>query len=525
MTTSFLLVCCKSCLKSGSASAYYEILGVEPRCDAESIKRAYKKMSLALHPDKIAQRGGSVTDEDKAMLLKVKEAYTVLVDPKRRKLYDQLGETGLKLVEDPSELMKAESQVAIISNFQKNTKDRYKLFLIVMLIFCSIVIFPILFALKCDGYIPSVKWAALWTPLWLLDCLLLITAVMAFHIVEETEDSEGNITKQVPTAAENAEKAANLVLNVTFVLLQLFLVLRMDRVIDWSWFEVFIPWFIHDVLSAGMYLAVALQTLPPAPTATEPEPDAESDEDPMHATMKYYEAILLRRDARSRVVFNLLRVWFAGFLAYKLNVITEVTALPDWNWGFVLLPVWVHIAYFYLNATKGYRESTVIAAELESKGDEETRSPADQGKDLYGQSLSSTFSSTCCCIGPAFILISVLLVCSLEVTPISTFIIILPVFIVFAILLLCILGVWCCLSTVDTDALGATEEEAMEAGVSSPIVEGESPSLTVPLLQTTSSPVLIVVDSPPKPAAPEVEVVMVEKVGVEVAKEAGVDID
>ena len=99
MSANLVLLCCRSCLKSGSTSSYYEALQIERRADEQDIRKAYKKASLNLHPDKIAQRGRVVTEDDKQMLLQVKEAYAVLVDPKRRKLYDALGDTGLRLFE------------------------------------------------------------------------------------------------------------------------------------------------------------------------------------------------------------------------------------------------------------------------------------------------------------------------------------------------------------------------------------------------------------------------------------------
>ena len=47
-------------------------------------------------------------------ILKLKEAYDVLSDSKRRRLYDDLGESGLKLVETPSQV----NPVELIKNFQ-----------------------------------------------------------------------------------------------------------------------------------------------------------------------------------------------------------------------------------------------------------------------------------------------------------------------------------------------------------------------------------------------------------------------
>lgn len=57
--------------------------------------------------------------------MQLKEAYDVLSDPKRRRLYDDLGASGLKLVETPSQVNPAE----LIKNFQviniQNQVDRF----------------------------------------------------------------------------------------------------------------------------------------------------------------------------------------------------------------------------------------------------------------------------------------------------------------------------------------------------------------------------------------------------------------
>ena len=57
-----------------------------------------------------------MTAEHKQKFLKIKEAYDVLSDPKRRKLYDQLGASGLKLMENPTEV----DPMLILKNYQVN---------------------------------------------------------------------------------------------------------------------------------------------------------------------------------------------------------------------------------------------------------------------------------------------------------------------------------------------------------------------------------------------------------------------
>src|SRR5499433_1690074 len=65
---------------------YYGVLGVKKNASAEDIRKSFRKLARKYHPD--------VNPGDKAAEEKFKalsEANDVLSDPKKRKIYDQLG--------------------------------------------------------------------------------------------------------------------------------------------------------------------------------------------------------------------------------------------------------------------------------------------------------------------------------------------------------------------------------------------------------------------------------------------------
>ena len=68
------------------AKDYYEVLGVRRNADEKEIKTSYRKLARKYHPD--------VNPNDKtaeAKFKEVSEAYEVLSDPDKKKLYDQYG--------------------------------------------------------------------------------------------------------------------------------------------------------------------------------------------------------------------------------------------------------------------------------------------------------------------------------------------------------------------------------------------------------------------------------------------------
>ena len=70
---------------------YYEVLGIDRTADESAIKRAYRTLAMKYHPDRNPGDAQAVEH-----MKEINEAYAVLSDSHKRRLYDAYGHAGLE---------------------------------------------------------------------------------------------------------------------------------------------------------------------------------------------------------------------------------------------------------------------------------------------------------------------------------------------------------------------------------------------------------------------------------------------
>ena len=71
---------------------YYSVLGLNKNATEEDIKKSYRKLAMKWHPDKNPNN----KKESEEMFKQISEAYSILSDKEKRRIYDLQGNDGLK---------------------------------------------------------------------------------------------------------------------------------------------------------------------------------------------------------------------------------------------------------------------------------------------------------------------------------------------------------------------------------------------------------------------------------------------
>mmetsp|Transcript_28415 Transcript_28415/g.60547 ORF Transcript_28415/g.60547 Transcript_28415/m.60547 type:complete len:611 (+) Transcript_28415:277-2109(+) len=481
----FFLCCCRSFLSSNGRDddeSFYDLLGIKPRAKPDELKRAYKRQSLLMHPDKLAQKGQSVTPADRDRFTRMRHAYEVLSDPRRRETYDAIGERGMKWVEEPLSVDPQE----LAHNFATSSiVDRSKIFAIFLLMYFAVFIMPIFVCLMADGTLgEGAKWVAVLTPLWVWDVAILFYHSRVIfmgaikrpdHIPEEEWVDPLPMWKRLMAMVRFA----------CLVLFQVLLALRLDGYIAALWSVVFIPMYLWDTIALRRKVMLANMSIVTFDelelvigkkmsdcTAAERE---EFHRRFIVVSAKsgaiYDSACQLREDAKMDIIRILARVIFTVLVVLNLDLGL------DWSWWLVFLPIFALSACIVGSAFRTFAQTQVEAVKKDPAmfgedpstvhdeeapytkmdGNKEGGEPSpltnEEKEELKAKVAKSAYRAVGTCASQCFfIVIMCVVIGKIEGASYSSLVIISPFLAAGGVLLCCLACTIFCISEVDENA-------------------------------------------------------------------------
>ncbi|KAF4317466.1 hypothetical protein BBO99_00005339 [Phytophthora kernoviae] len=198
--------------------------------------------------------------------------------------------------------------------------------LLAMMHFLFMLSIPILCCLRVDNLI-SGRWAVVLIPLWVLDAVYYGSLMFSFFFSE-------------------TQKTYRFCKELLLLAAQIFIVLKLDGDIDWCLVMVLTPYFVCELLNlletlAGGVLGHQMLVTDSIGAGVSRTEDIEE------------ESRLLTQAVARKTIFTLLRISQGFLIGLKVDGILENT-----NWRLVMIPVWIHVAYFFWYPVKKYFNST-----------------------------------------------------------------------------------------------------------------------------------------------------------------------
>lgn len=489
----FFLCCCRSFLSSNGRDgeddeSFYALLSVSYKATPEELKRAYKKQSLLMHPDKLAQKGQSVTGADRDRFTRMRHAYEVLSDPRRRETYDAIGERGMKWVEEPLSVDPQE----LAHNFATSSiLDRSKIFGIFMGIYLAVFLLPIMMCLMADGNLGAgAKWVAVLTPLWVWDVFILFyhsRVILMGPIKRPDHIPEEEWVDPLPMW----KRVMAMVRYVCLVVFQVLLALRMDGYIGLPWSIVFVPMYLWDIIALrrkvmlSSIMIVTHEELELAIGKKVGDCTPAEREDihkrfivvPAKSGSIYDSACRLRDDAKMDIIRILARVIFTVLIVLNLDL------GAGWSGWVVFLPIFGMALCIVGSSFRNFAQTQAEAVKKDpamfgldpatagndeeqggsySKMDENNKqgeSPLsdEEKEELKAKVAQSAYRAMGTCFSQCFFVVIVcLLIGKLEGASYSYLVIISPFLAAGGVVLCCLACTIFCISEVDENA-GMTE--------------------------------------------------------------------
>ncbi|CAH0478633.1 unnamed protein product [Peronospora belbahrii] len=423
----------------------YDLMGIKPDATPEEIKKAYRRKALQLHPDK---RGNTIESQEE--FTRMKQAYDVLSDPQKREIYDQVGEDGIKLMEDYGNMSPEQMSILLFRSMGAlGIKGKCVLIFLVTLLFVFFLLIPIFWCLRADSTI-SWNWAVVCIPLWIVDTIYYCCLGCTYASSNAEADQEEKTYKNPVLYKLYAFLKALLLL-----VLQIFLALKLNRDVQWTLMEVLIPYFVYEGLNlleglAGGVLGYNMLT-----------------KNSEGAGVTHTEDIKKQRFAlvvavAKRMISTFARIAQAVLLGLKVD-----GNLGGTSWWLVFIPVWLYVAFFisfpvgkYFRAKTKAKESESTPPKDQCTHDDYTRESVTEDDVVSNFSLFDalcTIVVICALMSPFFILSA-----RLQVGSFSSIYVLLPWLIVVGLALCFVCCAISCVSFHGSENGGPPEQASTE---------------------------------------------------------------
>ncbi|KAF9329829.1 hypothetical protein BG006_007145 [Podila minutissima] len=313
----------------------YETLGVPKTSTPEEIKKAYRRLALRYHPDKV--NVAEVPDHE-TRFRDIAAAYEVLSDPKKRQVYDKYGLMGVQMAgtDIGARLVEIESMLCAI-------------FVVLSVLLTLAIIFFSFLSVRIDGKVQWSYWVV-FIPLWILDAILVLailylaTRPVDQDLEDDQQDLEPEDRDTAPMAQEERKKEKirerkraqlsglmfALVNIILFTAFQAMIVRKANNPESVSGPTVFTPYFILE----GFYLLMALIQLIVA--------------------LRMADAAEVPMKAKLVLVFESLW-WKLVRLSLAVLIMLRIDDKITCSWGIVFIPLYLVGIKYLLQLVFGYR--------------------------------------------------------------------------------------------------------------------------------------------------------------------------
>jgi hypothetical protein len=242
--------------------------------------------------------------------------------------------------------------------------DRSKIFAIFVAMGLAIFLLPVLICLQADGrFGDSTTWIEVLTPLWIVDVLMIWYHFRVIYM-GPIPRPEGVSLEEWIDPLPMSKRYFSLTRFLLFCAIEVLAALKLDGVLVWKWFVIFVPLYVHEVTTLLKKLPMARMKIvtvedlekalgKPFEDFTLPEKELIAKRYsvvPAIESAEFETAHKLKGRARQDCIKIFFRAIFMVFLIIQLD------SNIQWNWWLVFLPFWTMSFCICLGSYQKFRE-------------------------------------------------------------------------------------------------------------------------------------------------------------------------